>query len=95
MPIIDELLEELAGASWFSKLDLRAGYHQIRLAEGTKHRVMAEIHEHKTTFQMHNGHFERRVMAFGLSGAPATFNSAMHVTLKVCLRRYVIVFFDD
>lgn len=86
IPIIDELLEELAGASWFSKLDLCAGYLQIRLAEGE---------EFKTAFQTHSGQFEYKVMTFGLSGAPATFNSAMNITLKPCLRRCVMVFFDD
>jgi hypothetical protein len=84
VPIIDELLNELAGASWFSKMDLCAGYHQIRLAEGE---------EYKIAFQTHSGHWEYKVMPFGLAGAPATFLGA--ITLAPFLRRCVIVFFDD
>jgi hypothetical protein len=84
VPIIDELLDELAGARWFSKLDLRAVYHQIRLEAGE---------EYKTTFQMHSGHWEYKVMPFGLAGAPATFLGAMNVTLQPLLRKCVVVFF--
>jgi hypothetical protein len=62
--VIDELLDELAGVAWFTSFDLRAGYHQIRITEGR---------EHKTAFQTHQGHYEFKVMPYGLTGAPTTF----------------------
>jgi len=86
VPIFDQLIDELANASWFSNLDLRAGFHQILLKPGE---------EFKTAFQTHFGQYEFRVMAFGLTGAPGTFQGAMNDTLAPGLRKFVVVFFDD
>lgn len=80
--MVEELLDELQGASWFSSLDLTTGYHQIRLRAGE---------EPKTAFQTHSGQYEFRVMAFGLFGAP-TFLKAMNTTLYSLLHKCVLVF---
>jgi hypothetical protein len=83
VPIIDEFLDELSNASWFTCLDLRAGFHQIRLKPGE---------EYKTAFQTHCGQYEFRVMPFGLTGALGSFQDAMNTTLQPCLRIFMLVF---
>jgi len=86
LPIIDEFLDELAHASWFTKLDLKSRFHQILLKTGE---------EYKTAFSTHFGQYEFLVMPFGVTGGPGIFQSAMNATLSPLLRKCALVFLDD
>ena len=86
LPRIEELMDRLQGAQFFTKIDLRQGYHQIRIAEPDVE---------KTAFRTRYGHFEYTVLPFGLTNAPATFMTLMHEVLRDQLDRSVVVYLDD
>ena len=86
LPRIDDLFDQLRGGRVYSKIDLRTGYHQLRIRE-------ANIP--KTAFRTRYGHFEYTVMPFGLTNAPAAFMDLLHWVLQPCLDQFVVVFVDD
>ncbi|GKC76682.1 putative reverse transcriptase domain-containing protein [Tanacetum coccineum] len=86
LPRIDDLFDQLQGLQYFSKIDLRSGYHQLR------------VHEDdipKTAFRTRYGHFEFRIMPFGLTNAPAVFMDQMNRVCRLYLDKFLILFIDD
>nr|GEV95157.1 reverse transcriptase [Tanacetum cinerariifolium] len=86
LPRIDELFDQLQGSSIYSKIDLRSGYHQLRVRED-------DIP--MTVFKTRYGHYELQAMPFGLTNAPAVFMDLTNLVCKSYLDKFIIVFTDD
>jgi hypothetical protein len=86
LTIIDQFLDEIAGAKYFSTLDLVSDFHQIR---------MVPADEAKTTFKTHHDHFQFRVMPFGLTNAAVTFQCLMNAIFGKYMRKIMLIFMDE